>query len=88
MALSREIQALSLPLQHFYGLYKHSVVFFKMYIFTARVVIKHFLRAMRGLLEAMRVLLVAVIVLLEAVRMFVMSVKAIRVLVEAVRVLV
>jgi hypothetical protein len=97
MALSRAIQALSLPLQHFFGLYKHSVVrpcqfFFKIYIFTAHIVQKHFLKAfLRGLLEAMRVLLEAVIVLLEAVRMFVMSVrahvKAIRVLVEAVRVL-
>ncbi len=90
MALSRAIQALSLPLQHFYDLYKHPVVrscllFFKINIFTVRIVQKHFLRAMRGLLEAMRVLL-------EAVRMFVKSVrvhvKAIRVLVEAVRVLV
>jgi hypothetical protein len=104
VALSRAIQALSQPLHHFYGLYKHSVVrscqlFFKIYIFTAHIVQKHFLRAMRGLLEAMRglleamrVLLEAVIVHFEAVRMFVNSmrahVKAIRVLVEAVRVLV
>jgi hypothetical protein len=97
VALLRAKQALSLPLQHFYGLYKHSVVrscqlLFKIYIFTDHIVQKHFLRAMRGLLEAMRVLLEAVIVLLEAVRMFVKSVrthvKAIRVLVEAVRVLV
>ncbi len=97
MALSRALQALSLPLQHFYGLYKHSVVrscqlFLKIYIFTAHIVQKHFLKAMREHLEAMRVLLEAVIVLLEAVRMFVKSmrehVKAKRVLVEAVRVLV
>jgi hypothetical protein len=104
VTLSRAIQALSLPLQHFYGLYKHLVVrscqfFFQIYIFTAHIVQKHFLKAMRGLLEAMRVfleavivLLEAVIVLLEAVRMFVKSVrahvKAIRVLVEAIRVLV
>jgi hypothetical protein len=67
-------------------------LFFKIYIFTAYIVQKHFLKAMSGLLEAMRVLSEAVIVLLEAVRMFVKSVrahvKAIRVLVEAVRVLV
>ncbi len=48
------------------------------YIFTANIVQKNFLKAIRGLLEAMRVLLEAVIVLLEAVR----------VLVEAIRVLV
>jgi hypothetical protein len=97
VALSQAIQALSLPLQHFYGLYKHSVVrscqlFFKIYIFTARIVQKHFLRDMRGLLEAMRVLLEVMKGLLEAVRMFVKSVrthvKAKGVLVEAVRVLV
>jgi hypothetical protein len=90
VALSRALQALSLPLQHFYGLYKHSAVrscqlFLKIYIFTAHIVQKHFLKAMREHLEAMRVLL-------EAVRMFVKSmrahVKAKRVLVEAVRVLV
>jgi hypothetical protein len=97
VALSWVIQILSLLLQHFYGLYQHSVVrscqlFFKKYIFTAHIVQKHFLKAMKGLLEAMRVLLEAMIVLLEAVRMFVkfmrVHVKAIRVLVEAVRVLV
>jgi hypothetical protein len=53
-------------------------LFLKIYIFTAHIVPKHFLKAMRGLLEAMRMLLEAVIVLLEAVR----------VLVEAIRVLV
>jgi hypothetical protein len=53
-------------------------LFFKIYIFTAHIVQKHFLKAMRGLLEAMRVLLEALIVLLEAVR----------VLLEAIRVLV
>ncbi len=53
------------------------------YIFTARIVQKNFLKAMRGLLEAMRVLLEAVIVLLEAVRVLV---EAIRVLVNPVRV--
>jgi hypothetical protein len=97
VAISRAMQALSLPLQHFYGLYKHSVVrscqlFFKIYISNARIVQRHFLRAMRGLLEAMRVLLEAVKGLLEAVRMFVKPVrahvKAMRVLIEAVRVLV
>jgi hypothetical protein len=41
-------------------------LFFKIYIFTAHIVPKHFLKAMRDLLEAMRVLLEAVIVLLEA----------------------
>jgi hypothetical protein len=76
VALSRTIQALSLPQQHFYGLYKHSVVrscqlFFKIYIFTAHIVQKYFLKAMTGLLEPMRVLLEAMIVLLEAVRIFV-----------------
>jgi hypothetical protein len=50
-------------------------LFFKIYIFTARIVQKHFLRAMRGLLEATRVLLDAMIGLLEAVRMFVKSVR-------------
>ena len=101
MALSRAIQALPLPLQHFYGLYMQShglsceilpTILQNIYIFTAHIVQKNFLKAMRGLVEAMRVLLEAVIVLLEAVRMFVKSVrahvKAIRVLVEAVRVLV
>jgi hypothetical protein len=53
-------------------------IFLKIYIFTAHIVQKHFLKAMRGLLETMRMLLEAVIVLLEAVR----------VLVEAIRVLV
>jgi hypothetical protein len=81
VALSWAIQALSLPLQHFYGLYKHSVVrscqlFFKIYIFTTHIVQKHFLRAMRGLLEAMRVLLEAVIVLLEAVIVLLEAVRA------------
>ncbi len=86
VALSRAIQALPQPLQHFYGLYMQShdsVVrscqqFLKKYIFTAHKVQKSFLKAMIGLLEAMRVLLEAVIVLLEAVS----------VLVEAIRVLV
>ncbi len=50
--------------------------FLQIYIFTAHIVQKHFLKAMRGFLEAMRVLLEAVRVLLEAVRMFVKSVRA------------
>ena len=87
MALSRAIQALPLALQHFYGLYMQShglsceilpTILQNIYIFTAHIVQKNFLKAMRGLLEAMRVLLEAVIVLLEAMR----------VLVEAIRVLV
>ncbi len=53
-------------------------LFFNIYIFTAHIVQKNFLKAIRGLLEAMRVFLEAMIVLLEAVR----------VLVEAIRVLV
>ncbi len=46
-------------------------LFFKIYIFTAHIVQKHFLKAMRGLLEAMRVLLEAVRVLVEAIRVLV-----------------
>ncbi len=41
------------------------------YIFTAHIVQKNVLKAMRGLLEAMRVLLEAVRVLLEAIRVLV-----------------
>jgi len=87
VALSWAIQALSLPLQHFYGLYKHSVVrscqiFFKIYIFTAHIVLKKFLedheRAFRGHESAFR----------GRDSAFRGREKAIRVLVEAVRVLV
>ncbi len=86
MALSQAIQALPLPLQHFYGLYMQShglsceilpTILQNIYFYCS-CSSKTFLKAMRGLLEAMRVLLEAVIVLL----------KAVRVLVEAIRVLV
>ncbi len=75
-----------MALQHFYGLYMQShglnceilpTILQKIYIFTAHIVQKNFLKAMRGLLEAMKVLLEAVKVLLEAVRIL----RAIRVLV-------
>jgi hypothetical protein len=92
VALSRAIQALPMPLQHFYGLYQsHGLsceilpTILQNIYFTAHIVQKNFLKAMRGLLEAMRVLLEAVIVLLEAVIVFL---EAVRVLVEAIRVLV
>ena len=87
MALSRAIQALPLPLQHFYGLYMQShglsceilpTILQNIYIFTVHIVQKNFLKAMRGHLKAMRVLLEAVIMLLEAVRLLV---EVIRVLV-------
>ncbi len=80
MALSRAIQALPLALQHFYGLYMQShrisceilsTILQNIYIFTAHIVQKNFLKAMRGLLEAMRVLLETVIMLLEAMRVLV-----------------
>ena len=80
MALSRAIQALPLPLQHFYGLYMQShglsceilpTILQNIYIFTAHLVQKNFLKAMRGLLEAVIVLLEAVRVLVEAIRVLV-----------------
>ena len=46
-------------------------LFFKIYFFTAHIVQKNFLKAMRGLLEAMRMLLEAVRVLVEAIRVLV-----------------
>jgi hypothetical protein len=57
---------------HSHGLYKHSVVrscqlFFKIYIFTAHIVQKHLLKAMRVLLEAVRMILEAVRVLARKV---------------------
>jgi hypothetical protein len=58
-------------------------LFFKIYIFTAHIVQKHFLKAMRGLLEALPMRVEAVIVLIEAV---IVLLEAVRVLVEAIRV--
>ncbi len=50
-------------------------LFLKIYIFTAHIVQKIFLKAMRGPLEAMRVLLEAVILFLEAVRVLVEAIR-------------
>ncbi len=84
MALSRAKQALPPALQHFYGLYMQShglsceilpSILQNIYIFTAHIVQKNFLKAMRELSEAMRVLSEAVIVLLEAVRVLVESIR-------------
>ena len=43
-------------------------LFFKIYIFTAHIVQKHLLKAMRVFLEAVRMILEAVRMLVEAVR--------------------